>query len=531
MKRCFSVLFMLALLLFGSHVVQAENEQTEDLQEFADEQTIENGTGQEIQYRTHVQTYGWQDWKTDGETAGTTGEAKRLEAVEIRLDEAYNGGVTYRTHIQTYGWQDWVSDGQQSGTTGKAKRLEAIEIQLTGAAAEKYDVFYRVHIQSYGWLGWAKNGETAGSVGHAKRLEALEIRLLPKGTEIGDHTPSCLFSNGISYSSHIQKIGWQEPVLDGGISGTTGEARRLEAVQIQLSEQFHAVFTGSIIYRTHVQTYGWQNWVQEGEVSGTTGEAKRLEAIEIQLTGDLAERYDIYYRVHAQTYGWLGWAKNGEPAGTSGEAKRLEAIQIVLKLKGEAAPGDMANHYKFGAVSDLFDTTESVEGASQIITVIGDGTRTGARLSFLEKTSGKWTERIRNTEAHLGVNGLSSQTREGDGTTPLGSYALGLAFGNKSNPGTALSWVDVNPYHYWIDDPGSAYYNQLIDSREVPSGWASGEHLADYVPSYNYAINIEVNPSCSKNSTSAIFLHCFGNSSYTLGCIAIGEDQKQELLL
>ena len=78
---------------------------------------------------------------------------------------------------------------------------------------------------------------------------------------------------------------------------------------------------------------------QDGAMSGTSGQAKRLEAIQIRLTGEMAQHYDIYYRVHAQTYGWLGWAKNGEKAGTEGLAKRLEAIQIVLVEKGGAAPG------------------------------------------------------------------------------------------------------------------------------------------------------------------------------------------------
>jgi len=75
-------------------------------------------------------------------------------------------------------------------------------------------------------------------------------------------------------------------------------------------------------------------------MSGTSGEAKRLEAICINLTGDMSKKYDIYYRVHAQSYGWLGWAKNGAPAGTAGYGKRLEGIQIVLVPKGGAAPGN-----------------------------------------------------------------------------------------------------------------------------------------------------------------------------------------------
>ena len=98
-------------------------------------------------------------------------------------------------------------------------------------------------------------------------------------------------------------------------------------------------------YLAHCQTYGWLNWQKNGSVSGTTGLAKRMEAIRIKLTGADADKYDIYYRVHCQTFGWLDWAKNGAPAGSAGYAKRMEAIQIVVVPKGSAAPGSTLRAY------------------------------------------------------------------------------------------------------------------------------------------------------------------------------------------
>ena len=136
-----------------------------------------------VTYRTHVQTYGWQSWMYDGVMSGTTGLAKRLEGINIKLvNPEYSGSIQYKTHIQTYGWENgWKSDGIMSGTSGKAKRLEAIQIQLTGEMAKHYDVYYRVHAQTFGWLGWAKNGSSAGTAGYAKRLEGIEIELVEKG--------------------------------------------------------------------------------------------------------------------------------------------------------------------------------------------------------------------------------------------------------------------------------------------------------------------------------------------------------------
>lgn len=38
-----------------------------------------------VRYSAHVQDVGWQPWVTDGATAGTVNQAKRVEAVKILL--------------------------------------------------------------------------------------------------------------------------------------------------------------------------------------------------------------------------------------------------------------------------------------------------------------------------------------------------------------------------------------------------------------------------------------------------------------
>ena len=343
-----------------------------------------------IRYTTHVQTYGWQGdennankWFANGKMAGTSGKAKRLEGIKIRVYGNDNLGIQYTTHCQSYGWLPWSANGEMNGTEGEAKRLEAIKIQLTGADKEKYDVYYRVHAQSYGWLGWAKNGAPAGTAGYAKRLEGVQVVVVKKGSPAPDanfegvnaasgvhQSVSYLAKNGsspvvggqvtsntnpsvageanvnIAYRTHVQSFGWQGWKYNGVMSGTSGKAKRLEGINIKLTNK---PYSGSIVYTTHVQSLGWQGnennvntWFRDGQMAGTSGRAKRLEAIRIALTGEMAEHYDVYYRVHAQTYGWLAWAKNGEAAGTAGLSKRLEGIQIVLVPKGGAAP---ANNY------------------------------------------------------------------------------------------------------------------------------------------------------------------------------------------
>lgn len=321
--------------------------QTESLPEETEDESGEEQHTYTLQYRVHVQTYGWQDWVDSGEIAGTTGEAKRLEAIEMRIvDEEGNPSedlhVEYRAHVQTYGWQDWTGDGQTSGTTGQAKRLEAVQIRLTGDESDSYVLDYKTHVQTLGWLGFAQDEELAGTQEFAKRMEAVQIYMNPVSSghqpEDGRSFLREYTDDELSFSGHVQTYGDMAGVSNGDVLGTTGEAKRMEGITVHLDTTSAEVAQGNIQYAAHVQTYGWSDYVNNETFNGTTGQSKRLEAVKIQLTGEIAEYYDVYYRVHAQTYGWMAWTLNGQPAGTEGYAKRLEAIQIKLVLKGNVAP-------------------------------------------------------------------------------------------------------------------------------------------------------------------------------------------------
>ena len=245
---------------------------------------------------------------------------------------APNITVSYKTHVQTFGWENEVSNGKMAGTVGSAKRLEGIQIVVVkrGMPAPEVDyagVYASATVrQTASYI--AKNG-TSPVLGSSTTTNA-------NPTVSGENTVN------VAYRTHVQTYGWQGWKYNGQMSGTSGQAKRLEGICIKLTNKS---YSGNIVYTTHVQTYGWEGnindvstWKQNGVMSGTSGRAKRLEAICINLTGEMAVHYDVYYRVHAQTYGWLGWSKNGAPAGTAGMAKRLEGIQIVLVPKNGAAP-------------------------------------------------------------------------------------------------------------------------------------------------------------------------------------------------
>ena len=289
-----------------------------------------------------MQDIGWQGWVTDGKTAGTTGRSKRIEAIRIKVANAYaDGDVEVRAHVQDIGWQGWVTSAGYAGTTGRGKRIEAVEVRLTGELAKLYDVWYRAHVQTIGWMAWTKDGASAGTTGASGRMEAIQVLLVRKGGSApsadGQATEISFFSTpDVIYTAHSKDVGWQGARKDGATAGTTGQSRRLEAMTIKLTGGEDAL-SGGISYRAHVQGTGWQGWVSDGSIAGTTGQARRLEAFQVKLTGAIAKFFDVVYQAHVQNVGWQSWVSNGQVAGTVGRALAAEAFKVKLVLKGASS--------------------------------------------------------------------------------------------------------------------------------------------------------------------------------------------------
>lgn len=174
-------------------------------------------------------------------------------------------------------------------------------------------ISYTTHIQDIGWQNQVKDGEMAGTEGQSKRLEAIKITLKD------------LSGVKIKYQTHIQDIGWQDWKYDGTLAGTEGQSKRLEAIKIELEESDKY----SIMYRVHIQDIGWQDWRHDGEKAGTEGQSKRLEAIQIKIV-EKQTSISVNYSVHVQDIGWQNWKAEEKIAGTEGQSKRLEAIKIEL---------------------------------------------------------------------------------------------------------------------------------------------------------------------------------------------------------
>ncbi|MCL1799619.1 MAG: S8 family serine peptidase [Eggerthellaceae bacterium] len=294
-----------------------------------------SGKSGKLHYRTQIQNVGWQeecviDSKGTSDAylkgnlrgndySGTSGRALRLETLEIRLtgDLAKAYDIYYRVHVQNVGWMGWAKNGENAaGTVGLGLRMEAMQVYLLPA-------------------GSTPPGSTMGGA------------TSPAGAPCAIDASAAGRKGAVSYDAmvHIQNQGDTKYSKNNGSTtlGTSGRSLRLEAMTLKLATP---PVSGGLSYSVHIQNIGWEKEpATNGTLSGTQGRALRLEALCISLTGEMAKRYDVYYRTHVQNIGWTGWAKNGQSCGSAGYAYRMEAMQIVIVAKGTTAPGLNSSYF------------------------------------------------------------------------------------------------------------------------------------------------------------------------------------------
>ena len=87
---------------------------------------------------------------------------------------------------------------------------------------------------------------------------------------------------------------------------------------------------------------------------------------------------------------------------------------------------------------------------------------TYAELRTWRRADGCWVAAAGPFGARVGKNGLSANRREGDGTTPTGTYRIGRTmYGNEPNPGVRFRYRRLRCGDWWDEDPSSPTYNSF----------------------------------------------------------------------
>jgi L,D-peptidoglycan transpeptidase YkuD (ErfK/YbiS/YcfS/YnhG family) len=171
--------------------------------------------------------------------------------------------------------------------------------------------------------------------------------------------------------------------------------------------------------------------------------------------------------------------------------------------------------------------------AQQLVTVQAHPGATIASLSLWQRrgacfrrVAGPWT-------ANLGRSGLSSRKREGDGSTPTGTYRLGATmYGIAPNPGVKFAYHRLVCGDWWDEDPSSTAYNtfQHVACGAHPAFGGESEALWRISPQYRYFAVIEYNAHpVVPGRGSAIFLHV-STAHGTAGCVSLPEGRLVRLL-
>jgi L,D-peptidoglycan transpeptidase YkuD (ErfK/YbiS/YcfS/YnhG family) len=160
-------------------------------------------------------------------------------------------------------------------------------------------------------------------------------------------------------------------------------------------------------------------------------------------------------------------------------------------------------------------------GQPQRIDVVAPSSRsTTAQLSVWQcgrRVLGPWRARI-------GRSGVSAHHREGDGTTPLGTFRIGpVAYGIDPDPGLALAYHRLTCGDWWDEDPASPAYNtfrHVACGVAAPFGGAS-EALWRATVAYREFAVVDYNVAPVRPGRgSGIFLHDdLGHA--TNGCISL----------
>ena len=129
----------------------------------------------------------------------------------------------------------------------------------------------------------------------------------------------------------------------------------------------------------------------------------------------------------------------------------------------------------------------------------------------------------------IGKNGLSSNKKEGDYSTPKGLYYLEKLYFRKDRVGIPKCKIPkkiIKKNMAWCDDPKHKKYNQEI--QIYTSNYKESLYRTDNA--YDYIISISHNHKKVPNKGSAIFIHLTDNYKPTAGCIALKINDFEILL-
>jgi L,D-peptidoglycan transpeptidase YkuD (ErfK/YbiS/YcfS/YnhG family) len=173
-------------------------------------------------------------------------------------------------------------------------------------------------------------------------------------------------------------------------------------------------------------------------------------------------------------------------------------------------------------------------GGAQLMTVEAPSVAsTTATVALWQRNGTCWSPAGGPWSARVGRNGLSTAHREGDGTTPIGAFAISAAFyGLAPDPGVHGTYHRLVCGDWWDEDPSSAQYNtfQHVSCGTTPPFGGQSEALWQATGAYQQFAVIDYNTAPAiAGAGSGIFIHD-DTGSGTNGCVSLAPTNLDALL-
>jgi L,D-peptidoglycan transpeptidase YkuD (ErfK/YbiS/YcfS/YnhG family) len=138
---------------------------------------------------------------------------------------------------------------------------------------------------------------------------------------------------------------------------------------------------------------------------------------------------------------------------------------------------------------------------------------------MLGRTGMAWGAGLHPTNLNTGT-----LKQEGDGKSPAGIFKLTRLFGYGEME-SRMDYVQADSTLYCVDDVNSAYYNQLVNTRNIKKDWSSAEDMRRTDHQYKFGVVVAYNTEeVKKGAGSCIFLHIWRSpTNSTSGCTSMTE--------
>jgi L,D-peptidoglycan transpeptidase YkuD (ErfK/YbiS/YcfS/YnhG family) len=193
----------------------------------------------------------------------------------------------------------------------------------------------------------------------------------------------------------------------------------------------------------------------------------------------------------------------------------LVAAHIAAAAVAAACPANVANDLR----------RPPAAATRQLITVEAATARTTHATAWIwRRAGGCWAAAGGPYPARVGSSGMRVNRREGDGSTPIGTFPISSTmYGVAPNPGVRSRYVRLQCGDWWVEDSRSPVYNtfQRLGCGVRPPFKVKTPDMSKERRAYVHLAVIEFNMHpIVPGRGSAIFLHA-RTGSPTNGCVSL----------